>query len=113
MALLDRDSAVKTATVTVGPAHHFDPRPPPRSTPTAGAADNLTITAKDASGEHGHHLHRLPQPHLLWGASTSPDGTAPTVVGLAPARNVAFGSPTAINFTAGVATVSPRPKTGR
>ncbi len=42
-------SSTKAATVTVGPAHHFV-LGAASLTPTAGAADNLTITAKDAKG---------------------------------------------------------------
>ena len=96
-------SSAKAATVTVGPAHHFV-LGAVSLTPTAGAADNLTITAKDAKGStvttyaNSHDL-------VFSGASPGPDGTAPTVSDSAGAE-IAFGSPTAIGFNAGVATVS-------
>jgi hypothetical protein len=74
------------------------------TTPVAAAADNLTTTALDpycntaTSYTGAHNL-------TFSGASTSPSGAAPTVAdssGIA----VAFGSATALNFTAGVASVS-------
>jgi hypothetical protein len=96
-------SAVKTANVTVGPADHFT-LTAASSTPTAGAADNLTITAKDAGG---NTVTTYTGSHGLTfsGALTSPNETAPTVSD-SSGVNVAFGSATAINFTAGVAAVS-------
>ena len=47
-------------------------------TPAAGAADNLTLTRPGHLRQHRHHLHRLPQHHLL-GRPASPGGNAPTV----------------------------------
>jgi hypothetical protein len=96
-------SSGKAATVTVGPADHFA-LSAASLTPTAGAADNLTITAKDAkggtvttyAGAHGITFS---------GASTSPNGTAPTVADSTGAAT-AFGSATALSFTAGIASVS-------
>lgn len=96
-------SAVKTAQITVGPANHLT-LAAASSTPTAGVADNLTITAKDASGgtvttyTGSHNL-------TFSGASASPSGAAPTVSD-SSGSNISFGSATAITFTAGVATVS-------
>jgi hypothetical protein len=96
-------SSSKAAAVTVGPADHFV-LTAASSTPTAGAADNLTITAKDAKGgtvttyAGSHNL-------TFSGASASPNGTVPTVAD-SSGTATAFGAATAINFTAGVATVS-------
>ncbi|HMJ73116.1 MAG TPA: hypothetical protein VK471_07135 [Solirubrobacterales bacterium] len=74
------------------------------TTPAAGAADNLTITAQDAFGNTATSYtgsHSL----TFSGASASPGGNAPTVSNSA-GTDVAFGTATAINFSAGVATVS-------
>ncbi len=96
-------SLAKAATVTVGPADRFV-LSASSLTPVAGAANNLTITAKDAKGStvttyvNSHNI-------TFSGASASPNGTAPTVADSSGAAT-AFGTPTAINFTAGVATVS-------
>jgi hypothetical protein len=96
-------SASKAATVTVGPADRFT-LSAASLTPTAGSSDNLTITAKDAGGgtvttyTGSHDL-------VFSGALTSPAGNLPTVSDSSGA-DVAFGSATAITFTAGVATVS-------
>ncbi len=96
-------SSAKAATVTVGPADHFV-LGAASLTPTAGAADNLTITAKDAKGStvtsyiDSHGL-------TFSGASASPNGTAPTVADSA-GTPIAFGAATALTFSAGVATVS-------
>ncbi|HEY2334092.1 MAG TPA: hypothetical protein VGH58_03670, partial [Solirubrobacterales bacterium] len=96
-------SAVKTAQVTVGVADHLT-LAAASLTPTAGASDNLTIAAKDAGG---NTVTTYAEAHNLTftGASSSPNATAPTVVNSAGAA-IAFGSATAINFTAGVATVT-------
>lgn len=74
------------------------------TTPGAGVADNLTITALD---EVGNTVTTYASSHSLIfsGASKSPGGTAPTVVN-ASGTAVAFGSATAITFTKGVATVA-------
>jgi hypothetical protein len=95
--------SAKAATVTVGPADHLV-LGAASLTPAAGAADNLTVTAKDAKGSTvttyagSHNL-------TFSGAPNSPSGTVPTVADSA-GTPVAFGSATALNFTAGVATVS-------
>jgi hypothetical protein len=93
----------KAATVTVGPADHLV-LGATSLTPTAGAADNLTVTAKDAKGSTvttyvgSHDL-------TFSGAPTSPNGTVPTVANSSGAA-VNFGGATALSFSAGVATVS-------
>lgn len=71
------------------------------STPAVAAADNLTITAQDAYGNPATNYtgsHNL----VFAGASASPSGTTPTVTDSSGA-DVAFGSATAIVFSAGVA----------
>jgi hypothetical protein len=96
-------SPVKTAQVTVGPVHHLT-LTAASSTPTAGAADNLTVTAKDAGG--GTVTTYIGTKSLTFaGASASPSGTLPTVSD-STGSEVAFGGATAINFSAGVATVA-------
>ncbi len=93
----------KAATVTVGPADHLV-LGAASLTPTAGAADNLTVTAKDAKGST---VTTYAGSHSLTfsGAPASPNGTAPTVAD-SSGTATAFGSATALNFSAGVATVS-------
>ncbi len=73
-------------------------------TPTAGAADNLTTTAQDP---YGNTATTYTGSHSLTfsGASASPSGEIPTVANSSGA-DIAFGSATAINFTAGAATAS-------
>jgi hypothetical protein len=95
-------SAGKKATVTIGPAEQLV-LSAASSNPVAGAADNLTITAKDASGGT---VSTYTGPKILTfsGASPSPGGNTPTVSDFS-GTDVAFGGPTAINFSAGVATV--------
>jgi hypothetical protein len=96
-------SSAKAATVTVGPIDRFV-LGAASLTPTAGAADNLTITAKDAKGgtvttyAGSHNI-------TFSGASTGPNGTVPTVAD-SSGTATAFGTATALTFTAGVASVS-------
>jgi hypothetical protein len=96
-------SASKNATVATGAATHFTITAA-TTTPAAGASDNLTITAKDennvtvASFAGSHSL-------VFAGASSSPGGTAPTVVN-SSGTATAFGNATALTFTNGVASVS-------
>jgi hypothetical protein len=96
-------SSGKAATVAVGPIDRFVLNAS-SLTPTAGVADNLTLTAKDAKGgtvttyAGSHNI-------IFSGAPASPNGTLPTVADSSGAAT-AFGSPTALNFTAGVASVS-------
>ena len=71
------------------------------TTPTAGAVDNLTITAQDtygntATGYTGSHGL------VFSGASASPAGNTPTVSD-SDGDAVAFGAATEIEFNAGVA----------
>jgi hypothetical protein len=96
-------SSSKAATVTVGPADHFV-LGAASLTPTAGAADNLTVTAKDAKGST---VTTYTGSHSLTfsGAPASPNGTVPTVAN-SSGTATAFGAPTALNFSAGVASVS-------
>jgi hypothetical protein len=96
-------SSGKAATVVVGPVDHLV-LGATSTTPTAGAADNLTITAKDAKGGT---VTTYAGPHSITfsGAPASPSGTAPTVADSTGAAT-AFGSATALNFTAGIASVS-------
>jgi hypothetical protein len=73
------------------------------TTPTAGAADNLTITTKDtwlntATGYTGSK-------NLSFSGSSAMGGNNPTVTN-GSGTAVAFGSTTAITFSSGVATVS-------
>jgi hypothetical protein len=96
-------SAAVEAKVTIGPANNLV-LAVASTTPTAGVADNLTITAKDKAGSTvttytgSHNL-------VYSGAESSPGGTAPTVTN-SSGTAVAFGTATATTFTAGVATVS-------
>ena len=86
-----------------GPATHFI-LAAQTATPTAGAADNLTITAKDALGNTatsytGAH-------NLTFGpVSDSPSGAHATVTDQSGAATN-FGAATAIGFSEGIATVS-------
>ena len=73
-------------------------------TPTAGEADDLTITAFDAYGNTAVSYtgsHNL----IFGGAGNSPNATKPTVTTGAGVAT-AFGTATAIMFTSGVATTS-------
>lgn len=96
-------SAVKTANVTIGEATKFAIGGSASSL-TAGGTVNLTITAKDANNSTvttytgSHSL-------VFSGAAASPGGTNPTVAN-SSGTAVAFGSATALTFTAGVAAVS-------
>lgn len=74
------------------------------TTPAAGAADNLTITAEDVLG---HTATNYTGSHSLTfnGASPSPNNTQPAVTN-SSGTAVSFGSSTAISFSSGVATVT-------
>jgi len=96
-------SATSSATVAFGPATHLL-LAAASTTPTAGVADNLTITAKDASNNTVTTyagLHNL----TFAGATNSPNGTHPTV---SSSTGVVtnFGTATAISFVNGIATVA-------
>ncbi|WP_164969671.1 hypothetical protein, partial [Aquirufa rosea] len=70
------------------------------STQTAGATQNITITAKDASG-NTVTTYTGAKNITFSGATASPSpATNPTVAG------TNFGTPTSLTFTAGVATAS-------
>ncbi|HEY7932204.1 MAG TPA: hypothetical protein VID48_00120, partial [Solirubrobacteraceae bacterium] len=73
-------------------------------TPTAGEANNLTITAFDAFGNTAVSYtgsHNL----TFGGANNSPNATKPTVTNSAGAATN-FGTATAITFASGIATTS-------
>ena len=72
------------------------------TTPTAGAADNLTITALDT---YGNTATSYTSSHSLTFAGASAIGTYNPTVSNSSGTAVNFGSATAINFTSGVATV--------
>jgi hypothetical protein len=98
-----------TVKVTPGQITHFDLQAA-STTPIAGAADNLTITAQDGNDNTvttytgSHNL-------VFSGALESPSGTKPTV-GNSGGTAVNFGSTTAITFTAGVAKTTSSTKNG-
>lgn len=96
-------SSTKAATVTVGRATRLT-LTAASSTPSAGAADNLTIAATDAGGSA---VTTYTGSHSLTfsGAAASPGGTVPTVSN-SSGTDVTFGTATAITFSAGVATVN-------
>jgi hypothetical protein len=96
-------SASKAATVAIGPAHHLVIEAA-TSTPTAGATDNLTITAKDEGGATVT-TYTGTKSLTFAGAPNGPEGTVPTVSD-SSGNDVAFGSATPIEFSAGVATVN-------
>jgi hypothetical protein len=93
-------SAAKAATVTIGVVTHFTIEAV-SATPVVSVADNLTITAKD---ENEKTVTTYTGSHSLVfsGAAASPSGTAASVVN-ASGSTIAFGSATALTFTAGVA----------
>ena len=96
-------SAEQSVTVTSGLNLHFVLEAA-SVTPGAGEADSLTITAKNASNQTvttytgSHSL-------IFEGAGESPNGSSPRVTNEAGVA-VKFGEATAIEFTAGKATVS-------
>jgi len=96
-------SASKAATVTVGPVHHYT-LTAATAAPTAGAVDNLTITAKDEGGSTVTSYAGT-KSLTFSGASSGPEGTVPTVSD-SSGNDVPFGSATAIEFSGGVATVN-------
>ncbi len=96
-------SSVATVKVTIGAVTHFTIGAA-TSTPAVSAANNLTIAAKD-DGENTVTTYTGSHSLIFSGAAASPGGTAPTVANSSGSAT-AFGKDTAINFTAGVATVS-------
>jgi hypothetical protein len=96
-------SAGFEAKVTIGPANHFV-MTASSSAPTAGASDNLTITAKDKAGAT---VTTYAGEHELTFEGAEAIGTnKPTVSNNAAGTAVPFGTATGIKFTSGVATVS-------
>ncbi|HEX7293518.1 MAG TPA: hypothetical protein VF259_03145, partial [Solirubrobacterales bacterium] len=96
-------SSVKAAKTTVGPATQFTITAS-SVTPAAGATTNLTITARDANGVTDASYtgsHSL----VFAGAAASPGGHQPTVDNSSDIA-IGFGNSTALNFTAGAATVT-------
>jgi hypothetical protein len=96
-------STEAAATVSYGPATHFVLEAAATSV-TPGQADNLTIAAKDASGNTVTSytgVHSL----TFEGASESPSGTKPTVANEAGVAK-SFGEATEIGFAAGRAIVA-------
>jgi hypothetical protein len=95
-------SATKSAQVTFGPATHFLVAAA-STTPTAGVADSLTITAKD---EGNNTVATYTGSHnLTFGGASSIGAFNPTVSsGSGTVTN--FGTVTAITFTNGVATIA-------
>ncbi len=74
------------------------------TTPVAGEADNLTVTAQDT---YGNVATAYTGSHSLTfsGASPSPNETVPTVSNSAGSE-IAFGGSTTLSFSAGVATAT-------
>jgi hypothetical protein len=96
-------SAGKSVTVAFGPATHLLLEAA-SATPTAGEADNLTITAKDASNDTvGTYsgMHSL----IFEGADVATNGEEPVVIDRSGVER-SFGEATEITFTEGKATVS-------
>jgi hypothetical protein len=92
----------QTVTVAYGPATHLVLEAA-SATPTAGEADNLTITAKDASGDtvgtySGTHS-------LIFEGANEAGGEEPVVLDKSGVER-SFGEATEISFTEGKATVS-------
>ena len=73
------------------------------TTPTAGAADNLTVTAIDAYGNTATSY--TGSKNLTFGGASAIGSFTPTVTN-ASGTAINFGSATAISFTSGQATVS-------
>jgi hypothetical protein len=96
-------SATSLAQVTFGPATHFLVTAA-STTPTAGVADNLTITAKD---EGNNTVITYTGSHNLTfeGAGNSANGNHPTVTS-STGTVTNFGTVTAITFINGVASVA-------
>ncbi|HEY7830113.1 MAG TPA: hypothetical protein VIC06_06070 [Solirubrobacteraceae bacterium] len=96
-------SAPMSAVVAFGPATHFI-LSAVSTTPTAGVADNLTITAKD-EGDNTVATYAGLHSLTFAGAGNGPTGTHPTV---SSSTGVVtnFGTATAISFVNGVAVVA-------
>jgi hypothetical protein len=96
-------STAKSVAVAFGPATHLQLEAA-STTPAAGEADNLTITARDASNDTvgtysgSHNL-------IFEGSGVASNGEEPVVLDRAGAER-SFGEETEIEFTEGRATVS-------
>jgi hypothetical protein len=95
-------SSSTTVTLASGALHHFT-LAAATTTPTAGAADNLTITAKDSAG-NTVTAYGGDQTLTFTGASTI--GSNQPTVSSKTGSAVAFGTAETITFSSGVATVS-------
>src|SRR3954452_1801543 len=95
-------SSSSTVTVASGALHHFS-LTAATTTPTAGAADNLTITAKDSAGNtvtaYGGDTS------LTFSGASTIGSNQPTVTSKTGTA-VAFGTAETISFTNGIATVA-------
>ncbi len=96
-------SSTSTAKITIGPVTHLDLKAAATSQ-TAGATNNLTITAQDAN-DNTVTTYAGSRSLTFSGASASPGGTSPTVSN-SGGTAINFGSATAITFTLGVAKVA-------
>jgi hypothetical protein len=95
-------STTSTVQVTFGPATHLL-LSAATTTPAAGAGDNLTFTAKDASN---NTVTTYTGAHNLTFAGASTIGTFTPTVTNSSGVATNFGAATAISFTSGVASVS-------
>src|SRR4051794_14914017 len=88
-----------SVTLNVGPVTHFLVSAASNS-PLVGAADQLTITAKDA-GNNTVTTYTGSKNLTFSGANASPNANNPTVTN-ASGTAIAFGSTTAVTFTNGI-----------
>lgn len=95
-------SAGVEAKVTIGPADHFV-LSAASTTPSAGATDNLTITAKDKAGTT---VTTYAGSHSLTFEGAEAIGTNKPTVANKEGTATAFGAATVLTFTNGVATVA-------
>ncbi len=95
-------SPATSVTLTFGGIHHFL-LAVTTTNPNAGAADNLTITAKDSNN---NTVSTFAGSHNVTFAGASAIGSYNPTVSNSGGTAVNFGSATAIGFTNGVATVS-------
>ena len=89
--------------VTAGPAVAFTIEADD-TTPTAGAANDITITAVDAGGNTATSYTGT-KSLVFGGASSGPAGAQPTV-GNSSSTAIAFGSATSISFSNGVSSTT-------
>ncbi len=101
-------SAAAEAKVTVGPADHFTIAVA-SATPSAGASDNLTITAKDKAGAT---VTTYTGSHSLTFSGAETIGSNKPTVANSSGTAVAFGTATPLTFTNGVSTVQSTTKNG-